>query len=1197
MHDSQQNARPKRQDEELNQILDQLGPSRTETGEGSEGLSGSATAEDGCPGPDQWIQFALGEAPASQADSLFAHAANCSPCARLLRQSLRLLKAEPAAEEQDEFKTYQSSEPAWSRSLAAQLAASPRKLSRRPPAWTIWSGALAASLLLALSGAFLWMRMNAPERLLAQAYAHERSFEFRIPGAAYAAVTPGAHLRGADGGRQSAWLLDAHARIERKLERTPNNARWLQMEARADLLEEKYDAAIDILDRLIAAGPVTASLLADDAAAYYQRGAAMGSENDRAAALDYLRRADELSPDDPVILFNEAIALEDRGQVMNAVETWNRFLRFERDPNWLSEGRARLAALEQKLARLKSHQSRLERRLATPAAMRALAADPKALASYGEELVSDWLPDILKAAFIAPVDRSRGSPCKERCLAARLLLGSLALSLQKEHQDPWLIRFLPASSPAPKFLTAAQKLADGLAALRDAKFNIAIPFFEEAQKGFRALGNPAGVDLAQVDIAFAYHRNGNGSLKCYKAVHPVVGRNPEFAWIQIYARIQDTLCDPAPGVDAEEHRPFEQYQRMAQQHGYSLLEMRAGNMRAVPAVNSKDEERAWRIYAPIMHKFWEGDFPAYRLLTTLAGLAELESNTPRTRLALMLQRETLDAAQLAHGAAQLVPAQRMNLAYAALRAGSLHEAQQQMAKAQAELAASQDPDSVRSEISEVQLQLSEYYTAHRDFSQAKKILDEYFRLHRDYLLGYIRRKSGVAEGEFELASGQPGMGEKLLHDAIVEEEQDARSGDAQYITWAHQQRDSYATETGLWLAHGRPAVDALALWERYRLRILDLPAQHCPGDELNCLLPQVRSALTRLQATRLIGMIVLLDRTLIYEYDKDGLRWSSVPAGREELLAAASRLEQAVNSPNVSQASVDQAAQRVGKMLFDGLRKPLKPGEALLLEPDPLLGNLPWPAVETAAGPLGLQFDLIETPSIALEPGVTHTSGSKPPTNPSMVIGSSLGAGAEAALPEVLDEARTVARYYARPDLLLARRATLSSVTARLNTAPVIHFAGHAVRRGGAARLLLAPEPKTGSLAHTALQAPYIDSALFRANQLRAARLIVFSACATGQRNEDWNNGVGDIVNTLAGLGVPEVVATRWQIDSDSAVTMMNGFYRELSHGASVAHALTSARRTLAADSRYRHPYYWAAYYDSGSARAQLDGIFHPPSR
>jgi hypothetical protein len=61
-----------------------------------------------------------------------------------------------------------------------------------------------------------------------------------------------------------------------------------------------------------------------------------------------------------VVLFNEAIAMEDRGQVINAAETWTRYLRFERDPRWLAEGRSRLETLKQKLNQIKTHQGRME---------------------------------------------------------------------------------------------------------------------------------------------------------------------------------------------------------------------------------------------------------------------------------------------------------------------------------------------------------------------------------------------------------------------------------------------------------------------------------------------------------------------------------------------------------------------------------------------------------------------------------------------------------------------------------------------------------------------------------------------------------------------------------------------------------------------------------------------------------------------
>ena len=145
------------------------------------------------------------------------------------------------------------------------------------------------------------------------------------------------------------------------------------------------------------------------------------------------------------MLFNEALVMEDREQVMNAVETWNRYLKFERDPKWLDEGRQRLKSLEERLNQMKSHESRMEQDLATPRAMRALAADSATLPSIDEELSTTMLPTLLEAAYPLPVDRSRGSPCNGTP-AARSLPRSLASSLESIHQDPWLTQFLPSDS-------------------------------------------------------------------------------------------------------------------------------------------------------------------------------------------------------------------------------------------------------------------------------------------------------------------------------------------------------------------------------------------------------------------------------------------------------------------------------------------------------------------------------------------------------------------------------------------------------------------------------------------------------------------------------------------------------------------------------------------------------------------------------
>ena len=340
----------------------------------SEDKSGSIEAGP-CPEPGE-LALLLGEEAGAanqvKMDALLAHAAACSTCA----ERLRLLSADLTEDEREMLAALRCQTAEGQKDLAIELAKTPRVAPRKQPTRLyLWSGVgLAASLLIAVGLTSWWRAANNPDRLLAEAYTGTRLFDLRMPGASFAEVTPSMHLRGGAATKEPAKLLEARSRIERQLDAAPEDPHWLELEARSDILEEKFDPAVEILSRLVAAGPVSPTLLLDDASAYFQRGLATESESDRATALDLLRRADEMAPDNPVVLFNEAVVMEDRGQFMNAVETWNRYLRFERDPAWLAEGRRRLEALALRLNELKSHQSRMEGDLApSPAGLEHLS--------------------------------------------------------------------------------------------------------------------------------------------------------------------------------------------------------------------------------------------------------------------------------------------------------------------------------------------------------------------------------------------------------------------------------------------------------------------------------------------------------------------------------------------------------------------------------------------------------------------------------------------------------------------------------------------------------------------------------------------------------------------------------------------------------------------------------------------------------
>ena len=1184
-----------------------------------------------CPELETWGPM-FGSEPAeadpSKAFALVEHAAGCPVCARWLWA----LVAEPGDEETAFLARIDCASELEHQKLAERLARTPRRdrTGTTEPMLRVssaeargrargramraypWVGAgLAASLLIAAGVLAWWRTANTPERLIADAYGHDRIFDLRMPGAEYSDVTPKRHLRGSSTGRESSKLLEAQARIERHLEASPEDPHWLELEARSDVLEERYDAAIDILDRLIAAGPVTPGLLLDDASAYFERGTSTGSENDRATALDQLRQADEMTPGDPVILFNEAVAMEDRGQVMNAVETWNRYLQFERDPRWLAEGRKWLAALEEKLNQLKTHQSRMEQRLESPAAMRALAQDQAGLAKVDEELSTTRLPELLNQAFPLTLtsaearsptpERSRGSPCGDDCQAARTLLSALAASLERNHNDLWLSELLPTDlSAAPprsespvdiRFAEAARALARAIEADVRGDYLNAQQSAHLAGERFRALSKRAGAERAELERADALQATANYA-GCYQAAHPLAGGDGQFTWIHAAAEALNAYCDPAPGSDVENNPAFRRAEDLAHAGHYGLLELRVGNMRGGAAVDGGDAEAAWRDYRATIRQLYAGDYPAERLSSSLSGLEQVEQATPRAQLALLLQREVVETLELTENR-QLLATARLNLAAAAIRAGSLDEAQAAMHRAQGELAANGGGKPVESILAEVETALASAYLERREANAAAQLLDA-AEQHMAGERNAIRlRNYAVARGQLALEQGHAQAAERGLRDALVEQERLGGKGGAEAIAEAEQNRGLYAVLAGVWLAENRPGAQVLALWERYRLRVLGIPVAPCKDRDFDCLKAEVEAAAKRPDFGVLTGQIVLPDRLLLYRASGLGVRWVQVPSRQEEVEAATERLEWAVSSPDTSQATVEQASRGVGAMLID----PLKAGAGsdslasrdglpvrLRLEPDPLLGNLPWPAVATDAGELGLLTDLEESPSMLLE----RPAADQAATGKALVVGASVAAGDKQLLPEVLEEAQAVARFDRAPSLLIGHEATSSEVMARLASAEAIHFAGHADSMEGGTRLLLAPAAADVARAETS----WLDSAMLRRHPPRLARLAVFSACSSGSKQAGWNHGMGDIVDALAALGVADVVATRWQIDSSAAVPMMDAFYGGLAGGLTVPQALRGARQAMARDPHYRHPYYWAAWYASGTGTADLSPIF-----
>jgi CHAT domain-containing protein len=153
--------------------------------------------------------------------------------------------------------------------------------------------------------------------------------------------------------------------------------------------------------------------------------------------------------------------------------------------------------------------------------------------------------------------------------------------------------------------------------------------------------------------------------------------------------------------------------------------------------------------------------------------------------------------------------------------------------------------------------------------------------------------------------------------------------------------------------------------------------------------------------------------------------------------------------------------------------------------------------------------------------------------------------------------------------------ATAAAVKKALPSAAVFHFAGHALAGEERAGLLLASEDADGSgeAKISLLNASTLDPAL-----AAHVRMVVLSACSTAGASVSRTADPDSLVNSFLRAGVPSVIASRWDIDSESTSRLMEDFYSHLLSGETTAGALRNVRANALADPKTSHPYYWAAF-------------------
>ncbi|HTQ66148.1 MAG TPA: CHAT domain-containing protein, partial [Puia sp.] len=118
----------------------------------------------------------------------------------------------------------------------------------------------------------------------------------------------------------------------------------------------------------------------------------------------------------------------------------------------------------------------------------------------------------------------------------------------------------------------------------------------------------------------------------------------------------------------------------------------------------------------------------------------------------------------------------------------------------------------------------------------------------------------------------------------------------------------------------------------------------------------------------------------------------------------------------------------------------------------------------------------------------------------------------------------------------------------------------------------------------------FADSALYLSDLISEtkpqARLIVLSACETGNGQLYLGEGVFSFNRGFASLGIPSSIINLWSVDNQSTYRITELFYKYLSEGMPMDIALQKAKQEffLHASKEQRLPYYWAAAIVAGKA-------------
>ena len=198
-----------------------------------------------------------------------------------------------------------------------------------------------------------------------------------------------------------------------------------------------------------------------------------------------------------------------------------------------------------------------------------------------------------------------------------------------------------------------------------------------------------------------------------------------------------------------------------------------------------------------------------------------------------------------------------------------------------------------------------------------------------------------------------------------------------------------------------------------------------------------------------------------------------------------------------------------------------------------------------------------------------------------------------APLPATAGEARTIKALFPDATIYAGARATKAALQ-RVEAPRMLHIAAHGFFLGDARARLVNPLLRSGLAFAGANLSGAQDASILTALEaselnLWGTKLVTLSACDTGVGDVRNGEGVYGLRRAFVLAGTETLVMTLWPVGDAIARETMVSYYTELRAGLGRGDALRQSKLAMLAKPGRTHPYYWAAFIQSG-AWTSLDG-------